>query len=87
MSEADLHQIVDHVFLPRKLPGQESPSLIQDEANILNLLSSVLNSSDYANYIPIDTRKLFETWSENQRVQNPENISNSLRKLKNGMYL
>lgn len=85
--EEEMTELINHVFLPRKVPGTEAEPLIKikGEENILTLLTNVLNYSEYGNIVPSATKELFASWSVNQFEQNPANLSKTLRNIKKGL--
>lgn len=86
MAEEELLRRVDHVFLPRKLPGSQSKDLETHESFLLGHVSKVLTKSALAPLISKTTKQLFKTWAGIQadRVPNEEDISSALGQLATG---
>lgn len=84
----EITELINHVFLPRKVPGKaaELQTQISGEKNILALLTNVLHNSEYKDIIPSATKELFTSWSVNQFQQVPTNLSETLRKIKKGCF-
>ncbi len=78
-------QLIPHVFLPLKLPGQASANLIAEENHLLSLFHKTIR--DYR-FIPqiIETCSAFETWF-NVQVKNKsscEDVKDAIQSLKPG---
>lgn len=58
-------KLIPHVFLPLKLPGKISKSLITDENHLLSLLLQTIREYEFIPQIK-ETCSLFETWFEVQ---------------------
>lgn len=82
--------LVPHVFLPRRLPTEQSPDLQRHESALLRLFADFLRSPDLIDVEALEPiRQAFATWADLQAAEriDPQKLAKAIRELRVGQHL
>lgn len=76
--------LIDHIFLPKQLPGEEADNLAEHEFSLLVLIADVVTK--FGSIVPKHTKKMFRTMRdiEGTPLLKPKNISAAIEALEPG---